>query len=168
MRWIWVMGCSSWKRLRSLWHRVPYDANNGRAASGSGGVEIIEVIHEEFCLFPMNLRCRIAANRCWPSVVRRAWCIRPRAMVGSLLRRGPIGPGSRRGHCESSLDQRPWHNGAGLSGQWNWCCAICCISSGQPVDGFNEALCAPTSPPSFRSRERTGLAFSPTPCLCRV
>ena len=52
------MGCSSWKKPHSPWHQgVPYDVLKQRLQQRLDlrGVEITEVIHEEFCLFPMNL-----------------------------------------------------------------------------------------------------------------
>ena len=52
-------------------------------------MEITEVIHEEFCLFPMNLPLPDRSQPVLAFGVRRAWCIRFGYMVGSLLRRGP-------------------------------------------------------------------------------
>ena len=101
------------RNLLALAPGVPYDVLKQRLQQrlDRRGVEITEVIHEEFCLFPMNLPLPDRNQPVLALVVRRAWCIRPRAtwwdrccaaprscwplhpasgyMVGSLLRRGP-------------------------------------------------------------------------------
>ena len=71
---------------------VPYDVLKQRLQQrlDLGGVEITEVIHEEFCLFPMNLPL---PDRNQPVLAfgGAASMVHPASgyMVGSLLRRGP-------------------------------------------------------------------------------
>ena len=87
------MVCSLWKKPHSPWHRAfPYDVLKQRLQQRLDlrGVEITEVIHEEFCLFPMNLPL---PDRNQPLLAfgGAASMVHPASgyMVGSLLRRGP-------------------------------------------------------------------------------
>ena len=75
-----------------MYKRQPYDVLKQRLQQrlDQRGVEITEVIHEEFCLFPMNLPL---PDRRQPVLAfgGAASMVHPASgyMVGSLLRRGP-------------------------------------------------------------------------------
>ena len=95
---------------------VPYDVLKQRLQQRLDlrGVEITEVIHEEFCLFPMNLPL---PDRNQPVLAfgGAASMVHPASgyMVGSLLRRGPdLAQAISRSHRQS----KPWFSGLGATG----------------------------------------------------
>jgi hypothetical protein len=112
---------------------VPYDVLKQRLQQRLDlrGVEITEVIHEEFCLFPMNLPLPDRNQPVLALVVRRAWCTRLRATWWDhYCGGGQIWPRpSPKPSPIQALTQRLWRNGVGKrSGRSSWCCAISFIS----------------------------------------
>ena len=138
---------------------VPYDVLKQRLQQrlDQRGVQITEVIHEEFCLFPMNLPLPDRNVSLMLAFGGAASMVHPASgyMVGSLLRTG-----ARlwlrhmaEAHCESKpWVQRPWHNGVGRrSGLSSWCFVISStnLDLGRLMGFQRSACCAPISPPSF-------------------
>ena len=142
------MGCSSWEETSlALAPGVPYDVLKQRLQQrlDQRGVEITEVIHEEFCLFPMNLPL---PDRNQPVLAfgGAASMVHPASgyMVGSLLRRAWIWPRLWPQLSQSNLDsaalaQRGWQalwprrTGAAPS--------VASVRSG-PVDGLQRSVVA--------------------------
>ena len=126
---------------------VPYDVLKQRLQQrlDQRGVQITEVIHEEFCLFPDEPAAAGSPSAC----VGLRWCGKHGASRLGL--HGGIAVATRARlwlrHWPKLLRilpwvQRPWHNGAGRrSGRSSWCWRHQLYQFGLGrLMGFNEAL----------------------------